>query len=154
VTITGSRLAGATSVSFNGVPASFAIVSDSQLTAQVPASATSGTIRVTTPSGTAASASSLTILAAPTISWFSPSGGKAGTYVTISGTHLSGTTSVTFNGVAANFTNGSDSQLYAQIPVSATSGPIVVTTPAGTATSASSYTVAPGGGGVGGTTNR
>jgi uncharacterized repeat protein (TIGR03803 family) len=50
--ILGQGLTSATSVTFNGVPASFAAVSDTNMTAVVPGGATSGKVVVTAPSGT------------------------------------------------------------------------------------------------------
>lgn len=51
--IIGQGFTGTTSVTFNGVPAtSFKVVSDTYLTAVVPAGATTGSVVVTTPSGT------------------------------------------------------------------------------------------------------
>lgn len=51
--ILGQGLTGATSVAFNGVKAtSFAVVSNTYMTATVPAGATSGPVVVTTPTGT------------------------------------------------------------------------------------------------------
>jgi hypothetical protein len=61
VTVDGTYLAGATGVRFNGRPATFAIVSDLTVRAQVPAGATSGPITVTTAKGTATSPSSFTV---------------------------------------------------------------------------------------------
>ena len=61
VTITGSNLSGATAVKFNGTTAAFAVNSDTQITATVPAGATTGTISVTTPGGTATSSASFTV---------------------------------------------------------------------------------------------
>ena len=55
VTLHGSGLLGATSVTFNGVPASFRVVRDAALSAVVPPLATTGQIAVTTPSGTGTS---------------------------------------------------------------------------------------------------
>lgn len=52
ITILGTDLAGATSVSFNGTQAPFTVVSSTEITTTVPDGATSGKIRVTTPSGT------------------------------------------------------------------------------------------------------
>jgi uncharacterized repeat protein (TIGR03803 family) len=51
VSILGSDLTGATSVTFNGVPATFEFVSGTLIKATVPSGATTGTIEVTTPSG-------------------------------------------------------------------------------------------------------
>jgi uncharacterized repeat protein (TIGR03803 family) len=50
VSILGSHLTGTKSVTFNGRPASFRVLSDTHLTATVPAGATSGPIHVTTAS--------------------------------------------------------------------------------------------------------
>lgn len=52
VTILGTNLAGATSVTFNGIAASFTVVSSSEITATVPTGATTGFIVVTTPTTT------------------------------------------------------------------------------------------------------
>jgi uncharacterized repeat protein (TIGR03803 family) len=52
VKILGNNLTGATGVSFNGTAAAFKVVSSSLITATVPTGATTGPVRVTTPSGT------------------------------------------------------------------------------------------------------
>ncbi len=49
VTILGNSLIGTTSVTFNGVPATFTVVSESEITTTVPTGATSGTVQVETP---------------------------------------------------------------------------------------------------------
>jgi hypothetical protein len=49
---------------------------------------------------------------------------------------------VAFNGTAASYSVGSDTQITTSVPSGATSGPIAVTTAAGTGTSTSSFTVA------------
>jgi hypothetical protein len=51
VLILGQHLTGASKVTFNGVPASFEVKSDTHLSATVPAGATAGYIEVTTGSG-------------------------------------------------------------------------------------------------------
>ncbi len=55
VGILGNGLTGTTSVTFNGVVATFHVVSDTHITATVPAGAASGAIEVVTPSGTLSS---------------------------------------------------------------------------------------------------
>ena len=52
VTILGSDLTGATSVTFNGVSASLKVVSKTKVTTTAPTGATTGTVEVVTPSGT------------------------------------------------------------------------------------------------------
>jgi len=52
VMILGDNLTGATKVSFNGVPAAFAVVSSTEIEATVPTGATTGTVTVVTPGGT------------------------------------------------------------------------------------------------------
>jgi uncharacterized protein (TIGR03437 family) len=52
VRILGTNLRGATSVIFNGMPATFKVVSGSLISATVPAGATTGPVQVTLPSGT------------------------------------------------------------------------------------------------------
>jgi hypothetical protein len=83
--------------------------------------------------------------ASPIISSFTPGSGAAGVTVTISGSAFTGTAAVTFNGVAADFTVNSDTELTATVPTGASSGPIAVQTPAGTGTSANSFSVTGGG---------
>ncbi len=77
----------------------------------------------------------------PRIVTFQPSSGPAGTMVGISGNYVLGATSVTFNGTSAKFGVTSSHFIYAVVPAGATSGPIAITTPNGTATSGSSFTV-------------
>jgi hypothetical protein len=141
VTIDGTGLTGATSVTFNSVSASFVVSSDTAIQATVPAGATTGPLSVTTPGGTATSANNFTVVSAPTITSFTPASGPLGTSVTISGTNFSGTTAVTFNGVSAAFTVNSATAIQATVPAGATTGPLSVTTPGGTATSTNNFTV-------------
>jgi uncharacterized repeat protein (TIGR03803 family) len=55
VKILGTNLTGATSVTFNGTGAVFRVVSSSEITTTVPTGATTGKIKVGTPSGTLSS---------------------------------------------------------------------------------------------------
>jgi uncharacterized repeat protein (TIGR03803 family) len=52
VIILGNNLTGSTTVTFNGTPAAFTVVSDTEITATVPAGATTGPVAVTTLTGT------------------------------------------------------------------------------------------------------
>jgi uncharacterized repeat protein (TIGR03803 family) len=52
VIILGNGLTGATSVTFNGVPAVFTVEKDTAISVTVPTGATTGTVSVVTPSGT------------------------------------------------------------------------------------------------------
>jgi hypothetical protein len=141
VTISGTSLAGATAVRFNGVTASFTATSDTAIQTAVPAGATTGPLTVTTSGGTATSSGAFTVIGPPAIASFAPASGAVGTTVTISGAGLSGATAVTFNGLGASFTVTSDVAIRAVVPAGATTGPVSVTTQAGTATSASNFTV-------------
>jgi hypothetical protein len=55
VTITGTDFDGATGVWFNGAEADFRLVSSTRIETTVPAGATTGRIRVSTPAGTSSS---------------------------------------------------------------------------------------------------
>lgn len=141
VTLTGVSLAQTTQVVIGGKKATFNVVSDTEVTATVPGNAKTGEkITITTPGGTATS--SKTFAVAPNIISFSPTSGAVGTPVTITGTTFTGTTKVTFGGGAAkSFEVIDDSHVKALVPPGAKTGKIQVTTPGGTATSATDFTV-------------
>jgi len=76
------------------------------------------------------------------ITSFSPTSGPEGTSVTIVGSGFTGAKDVTFNGMSSTtVTVVSDTQITATVPSGATTGPISVSAPGGTATSSSSFTV-------------
>jgi uncharacterized repeat protein (TIGR03803 family) len=142
IEILGQGFTGSTNVSFKGVSATFAVVSDTYLTAVVPAGATTGSVTVTTPGGKLTSNKIFRVI--PAILSFSPTSGPVGTPVTITGTSFTGATKVTFGGVkATSFSVDSDTQITATVPTGAKTGRIQVTTPGGTATSATDFTVTP-----------
>jgi uncharacterized repeat protein (TIGR03803 family) len=70
-----------------------------------------------------------------------PTTGKVGRSVIILGNGLTGSTSVTFNGVAAEFTVESDTYIKAAVPTGATTGTVSVVTPAGTLNSNPEFVV-------------
>jgi hypothetical protein len=143
VVISGTNFCGATGVQFNATSATSFTVSSTgtSITATVPAGATSGPLHVTTPSGTANSAASFTVVGGPTITSFSPTSGPVGTSVVITGTNLLGATAVRFNGVTASFSPSTATSVTATVPSGATTGKITVVTPGGTATSLTDFTV-------------
>jgi hypothetical protein len=79
--------------------------------------------------------------AIPSVTSFAPGSGPTGTTVVVTGTGFTGATDVTFNGVAASFTEDSDVQITTTVPAGATTGPIAVTTLDGTGTSAEDFVV-------------
>ncbi|MDE2965617.1 MAG: fibronectin type III domain-containing protein [Acidobacteriota bacterium] len=81
----------------------------------------------------------------PTVTGFDPPWGPPGTRVTLTGTHFLGATAVLFNGVSSlRFRVQSAFTILAFVPPDATSGPVSVVTPGGTAVSAQSFTVTSG----------
>ncbi|MFD2246780.1 IPT/TIG domain-containing protein [Pontibacter ruber] len=142
VTITGANLTEVQGVWFNGVLANFAEVSETELVAEVPEGATTGTVTVETTAGTATSSVEFTVLQLlPQITAFSPSEGKVGDVITITGENFANIQEVLFNGVTASFVQDTDTQVSARVPMGATTGAITVTTSAGSATSSEVFTV-------------
>ncbi len=132
VTLTGTNFTGATSVKYNGTSATFNFLSDTSIQSTVPLGATTGPISVTTPGGTATSSTNFTVLVTPpAISSFNPTSGPVGIAVTITGTNLTGASSLTFNSAPAVFTVASPTTITTTVPAGATTGPIAVTTPGG-----------------------
>ena len=78
----------------------------------------------------------------PVITDFTPKRGGAGVVVTISGDNLAGATAVRFGeGETSDIEGDSETEIRATVPAGATTGPITVVTPAGTATSTGIFTV-------------
>ena len=147
VTITGSGFAGATGVTFGSVPAvSPSVDSDTQITVASPAPNASGAVdvTVTTAAGTSATSPAdlftyVTAAAAPAVTGVSPASGAAagGDTVTVTGTGLSGVTSVLFGDVpGTSLAVVSDSQLTVTSPAPDVSGPVDVVAYTGEAASA------------------
>jgi len=138
--ILGQGFTGTTGVSINGVPASFTVVSDTYLTATVPAGATTGFVTVATPNGTLTSNKPFRVT--PQLLTFDPPSGPVGTAVTITGVSLTQTTEVGFgNYVPAQFTVVSDNQVTAIVPDGAKTGRVGIQTQGGTAISSTVFTV-------------
>ncbi len=73
---------------------------------------------------------------------FSPREGYFGTVVTFTGTGFgAGVTSVSFNGTPASVVEFTNSSVVAEVPQGATTGPVTITTPRGSVTTASPFNV-------------
>lgn len=79
----------------------------------------------------------------PTCTGFNPTSGAPGSPVVITGTNFTGATNVTFNGVQASVNVVNSTTINTTVPQGATTGPVAVTTPAGTATCPGNFTVIP-----------
>jgi hypothetical protein len=149
LTVTGTGYVSGSVVQFNGMALPTVFGSATQLTATIPATAlaTAGTYAVAVESpapggGISPNVSFTVVTPAPTLASFTPASGLVGTLVTVTGTDLIGTTAVTLNGIpVAAYTVLNASTLTFTVPIGATSGLLSVTTPGGTATSATAFTV-------------
>ncbi|MFA6147666.1 MAG: IPT/TIG domain-containing protein [bacterium] len=126
-------VSGATTVSFNGTAATVALLTDNQVIVPVPTGATTGSISVTTPGGTATSAGSFEVLVLPTIGSVAPMRGPAGTVVTVTGTAFDPSfTIVEFNGLPSTSVTVVDpTHVSAVVPAGATDGFVTVITRVG-----------------------
>lgn len=134
VTITGTNFTGATAVVFNGATAVFEVASATQIIAVVPKAATSGPIALKAPGGEAKSMADFKVALPPAIRSFSPVSAPVGTKVIVAGSNFTDASAVSFNGVAATFEVVSPSQIATAVPKTASSGPVRVTGPGGSAT--------------------
>jgi hypothetical protein len=84
----------------------------------------------------------LTVYDPATVTSFTPTIGKTGTPVVITGSNFTNVSQVSFNGtVQPTYTVNSPTQITTTVPSGATTGTISITTIAGTATSSSSITI-------------
>jgi uncharacterized repeat protein (TIGR03803 family) len=140
VGILGGGFTGTTGVAFNGKAATYTVASGAYISTSVPAGATTGSVTAVTPGGTLTSIKKFRVT--PVASSFTPTSGPVGTSVVITGNSFTGATKVTFGGVAATvFTVNSYSQITATVPAAAVTGKIQVSTPGGTASSPTAFTV-------------
>jgi len=133
VTVAGSgfgSIQGQSTVDFNNLSPSGGSWSDTSITVQVPANATSGAVTVVR-GGIASNAVSFTVLESTSVTGLSPASGPIGTSVVISGTGFGPTqsnSSLSFYGAAAtSITSWSDTSITATVPTGVSSGPISVT---------------------------
>jgi YD repeat-containing protein len=143
-----STTASQNTVTFNGVAATVASATLTQITTTVPSGATSGPIGVTSPAGSATSAAVFTVTSstgAPTITGFTPTIGAVGTPVTITGTNFqtnSANNVVRFNITPSLVDSSTTTTIATTVPASG-SGRISVTTQLGKATSTADFFISP-----------
>jgi hypothetical protein len=147
VTVDGNNFGSAPTFSIGGTPlasSAVTVVNDNQASFTISDDVISGAVSVTTSQGTGSSASTLTVF--PTVTGISPLTGGIGDVLTISGTGFdnssAGATVVTFTGGdAAELVSVTRTSLGARVPGGALDGPITVSTSAGPATSADSFSI-------------
>ena len=81
------------------------------------------------------------LLEPPVITSLTPSQGPVGAKVSILGANLNGTSSIKFNGVTAAITERSSTSITTNVPIGATTGPIMVVSPGGSTVAATAFTV-------------
>jgi len=143
VTVTGVNLANASAVKLGTKAITVFTKGATSVTFTVPAGSATGTVTVTTPGGAVTSAVSVTVIPAPT--GITVSGAKTGTKfnkgatLTITGTNLSGATSVLIGASSVAFTQVDSTHITFTAPAGKT-GKVSVVTPGGTGSSAASIT--------------
>jgi len=142
VVISGSSFGlsqGNGSVAFNGTTASITSWSGINITATVPAGATTGNVVVTAAGGIASNGLNFTV--APVISSLTPTSGEPGTSLIIAGSNFGPAAGrVTFNGQLAATSNWTATSITAVVPNGAASGNVVVSN-GGLPSNGVSYTV-------------
>jgi hypothetical protein len=146
VTIAGANFGatqGTSTVKFNGIAATPASWSATSIVVPVPAGATTGNVVVTV-AGAASNGVNFTVtVPGPSVTSLNPTSGVVGTPVVIGGANFGatqGTSTVTFNGIAATPTGWSATSISAPVPAGATTGNVVVTV-GGAASNGVSFTV-------------
>jgi len=140
VTLFGANLAAVNQVAFGAANATaITVLSASSIRVVVPSGATTSKIAVSDEAGNAQSAATFAV--APRILTI-PAADLPGASVTITGTSLTNASVVRFGGIAATtFDVDGPTQITATVPSNGVSGKITVTTPGGTATSPTDFTV-------------
>jgi sugar lactone lactonase YvrE len=148
VTLTGTHFApiGAQdTVWFNNVPALVQEVTVNRLQVQVPAGALSGKVRISTLGGQVVSSQDFVVWSPPTLTSFTPSRGKVGDLITLTGRNFAplGRTEVRLGSGEAVVQQAASTSLQVLVAVSAQTGPIQVRTPGGTTISTASFMFLP-----------
>ncbi len=140
VTVFGDNFVAVDSVTIDGVPAEFTVVSGAQLRATVPLGAVTGPIAVNNSAGTGLSTDNF-VVGGPTITDFYPLSGPPGMLITVYGEGFVNVTGVSVGVVPATIVGGNTYSLAFKVPLGATSAPITVTNDLGTTVSSSNFNV-------------
>lgn len=131
ITINGRNLAGVTGVSFGGVAAASFIIVDANTIKAVLGNGLTGDVVVSNAYGSGQK-TGFVFHAPPVINAFTPTSGKTGDTITITGMYFTGATAVAFGGTpAASFTVNSFTSIKAVVANGA-SGNVTVTSSYGT----------------------
>jgi hypothetical protein len=148
ITLNGIGLSSATAVTFGANSATPTVLSDGQLSVVVPAGTAAGTVGVSvTTAGGTNNGLTYTYVDTPTFATASPNSGptSGGTAVTVTGTSLATTQSVTVGGVTAPFSVLSDTSLSVVTPPgTAGAADVAITTTGGSATGVGAFTYVAG----------
>lgn len=147
VTLTGQRFgttAATNTVRFNGVPAPVLSATATTLTVRVPATASTGSVVVSTTDGAGRSPGAFTVYQPPTVTAVTPAEGVPGSLVTLTGTNfapLAAQDTVWFNATPAVVGQASATTLQVTVPAGATTGKILLHTLGGQVESLQDFTV-------------
>ncbi|MFD3739086.1 RHS repeat-associated core domain-containing protein [Streptomyces sp. NPDC058629] len=148
VTLSGSGFSttpSANSVRFGSAAGQVVSATAHRLVVKVPPGAGAGKVKVVVGSGSAESSESFTLAqAAPTVTKVTPNGAPPGDNVVVSGTGFAPGAAdnvVRFKGAVAQVVAASESELTVTVPPDAAAGKVQVTTPSGSAQTASDFNV-------------
>jgi hypothetical protein len=137
--ISGTNFASTRNVSVGQSDVRYTVVSPTQLTASIPPGASvNDVVTVLTQGGMARTVGMPTL---PTITAVTPSRGRAGTRITITGRNLLGTTQASIGGVNLTPTVISSTQVTLTVPPEGVSGVIGLTTPFGVVSTSTNFTL-------------
>lgn len=143
ITLSGANFSSATGVNFAGKPGTGLFVQGAgTIKVKAPAGVVTGPLTVLSPKGNFTTASNFFV--PPVVSGFSPVSGRAGSNIVVRGQNLIGARELTIGGIpASSLVATNNTNLLAVVPVGVRTGPVRVNTPAGSATTASNYSVPP-----------
>jgi hypothetical protein len=145
ITVAGANFGtsqGTSTVTFNGTAAAPTSWTATSIGVPVPAGTTTGNVVVTV-GGLASNAVNFAVVVPPSITSLAPNSGTIGTSITISGANFGttqGTSTVTFNGIAATPTSWNATTIAVPVPNGATTGNVIVTV-SGVASNGVTFTV-------------